>query len=87
MLAEYLKIPRNIIRKEPFPDVIPGISDELAIGLPYRKLDLILLGLEKQYALSQIMTEAQVSMEEIEKVMELLKRSQHMREIYVPGGL
>ena len=87
MIAEYLKIPQSIIKKAPFPDVIPGISDELAIGLPYRKLDLILLGLEKQYALSQIMTEAQVSMEEIEKVMELLKRSQHMREIYVPGGL
>lgn len=87
MLAEYLEIPQNIITKAPFPDVIPGLSDELAIGLPYRKLDLILLGLDKHYPLSQIITEAQVSMEEIEKVKELLKRSQHMREIYVPGGL
>jgi len=86
MVAEYLKIPRTVIRKAPFPDVIPGISDEEAIGLPYRKLDLILLGLEKRYPLSQIITEAEATTEEIEKVKELLKKSEHMREIYVPGA-
>jgi len=86
MLAEYLKIAHSVITKAPFPDVIPGISDEDAIGMPYKKLDLILLGLEKQYSLPQIIAEAEVSREEIEKVKQLLERSQHMREIYVPGA-
>jgi len=35
----------------------------------------------------RLMAEAEVSIEEIEKVRNLLKSSQHMREIYVPGGL
>jgi NAD+ synthase len=87
MLANYLKIPQKVITKVPSPDVIPGIADEGAIGLPYSKLDLILLGLEKNCPLPQIINEAQVSIEEIEKVKEFLNRSQHMREIYVPGGL
>jgi len=35
----------------------------------------------------RLMAEAEVSIEEIEKARNLLKSSQHMREIYVPGGL
>jgi len=87
MLAKYLRIPQQVITKAPSPDVIPGIRDEEAIGIPYSKLDLILLGLGKHCPLSQIITEAQVGIEEIEKVKELLERSKHMREIYMPGGL
>lgn len=45
-LAGYLGIPENIIDKPPSPDIITGLDDETAIGLPYEKLDLILLAVE-----------------------------------------
>jgi NAD+ synthase len=37
----------EIVNKAFSPDIIPGIVDEDAIGIPYEKLDLILLALEK----------------------------------------
>jgi len=41
-LARYLGVPKGIIEKPPSPDLIPGITDELALGMSYEKLDLIL---------------------------------------------
>jgi len=41
-LARYLGVPEEIIEKPPSPDLIPGITDELALGMSYEKLDLIL---------------------------------------------
>jgi len=41
-LARYLGVPQEIIEKPPSPDLIPGITDELALGMSYEKLDLIL---------------------------------------------
>ncbi len=42
-LARYLRVPAGIIAKPPSPDLIPGITDELALGIPYARLDRILL--------------------------------------------
>jgi len=87
MLAEYLKIPKTIVTKAFSPDVLPGIEDEEALGIPYRKLDLVLLGLEKDYPISKIMAEVEVSEEEIKKIKRLLEMSRHLREIYKPENL
>jgi NAD+ synthase len=53
-LARYLNIPSRIIEKPPSPDILPGIIDEEAIGIPYETLDLILLALEKGWEEDQI---------------------------------
>jgi NAD+ synthase len=41
-LARELGVPAPILRKAPSPDVVPGITDELALGIPYADLDRIL---------------------------------------------
>jgi len=47
-LAEYLDVPRKIIKKAPSPDVILGklITDEFVIGMSFEQLDSILYLLE-----------------------------------------
>ncbi len=78
-LARFLPIPEGIINKTPSPDIIPGITDEFAIGIPYEKLDLILLGLETNMEAEDIAAEVSIKREAVEYVAELVKRSAHMR--------
>jgi NAD+ synthase len=41
-LANYLQVPGTIQSQAPSPDMMKGITDEFAIGLPYRVIDLAL---------------------------------------------
>ena len=77
-LAGFLNVPQKIIDKAPSPDLIPGITDEFALGITYQKLDLILLGLEKKLEVKEI-AGIGVKAKTIEYVKELIKRSGHMR--------
>jgi len=81
-LANYLKIPTEIIEKSPAPDFLPGITDEDAIGLGYNKLDLILYTLEKGKLnkINKIIKKLNVTQKEIKYVKDLIKGSKHMRE-------
>jgi NAD+ synthase len=84
-LAHYLNIPSRILEKAPSPDIIPGgIADEEAIGMPYGKLDLILLALEKGWGCSEIAEALNVTEKDITYVNDLIQRSEHMRKIYTP---
>jgi len=84
-LARFLDIPSNIIEKPPSPDIIPGIIDEEAIGMPYEKLDLILLALEKGWENSEIARTLEVREKEVTYVRNLVQKSEHMRKTYIPG--
>ena len=53
-LARYLGVPQEIIDKPPSPDLIPGITDELALGISYAQLDRILLLLAQGRATIEI---------------------------------
>jgi NAD+ synthase len=77
-LARFLNIPKKIIDKAPSPDLIPGITDEFALGVTYEKLDLILFGLERNVETEEI-TKIGIKPETIEYVKELIRRSEHMR--------
>lgn len=81
-LANYLKIPAEIIEKSPAPDFLPGITDEDAIGLDYDKLDFILYALEKGKLnkINKIIKKLNVTQKEIKYVQDLAKGSKHMRE-------
>jgi NAD+ synthase len=83
-LARYLNIPSIFIEKSPSPDIIPGIIDEEAIGIPYEKLDLILLALEKGWEIFQIAKLLEIEKHKVIYVKNLIQRSNHMRIIYVP---
>ncbi len=45
-LAKYVGVPEVILNRHPAPDIIPGVTDEAAIGMKYSVLDKILLLLE-----------------------------------------
>ena len=53
-LARYLGVPQEIIDKPPSPDLIPGITDEITLGIPYAKLDRILSLLAQGRATKEI---------------------------------
>jgi len=82
-LARYLKIPNSILEKPPSPDIIPGITDEKAIGVSYDIVDLILAGLEKNWEISEIAKACNLSKEKVLYVKKLTENSEHMRKIFV----
>jgi NAD+ synthase len=83
-LARYLDIPSRIIEKPPSPDILPGIIDEEAIGIPYEKLDLILLALDKGWEIVEIAQALEIEEKEVRDVKNLIQKSEHMRKLYVP---
>ena len=84
-LARFLNIPSRIIEKPPSPDIIPGIIDEEAIGIPYEKLDLILLALEKGWEIFEIANSLETEEKKVVYVKNLTQKSEHMRKIYSPN--
>jgi NAD+ synthase len=84
-LAKYLDVPEEIIDSPPSPDLIPGITDEYAIGLSYEMLDLILHGLERGLPHEQIALQLECDPEVVDYVRGLKEKSKYKREIpYVP---
>jgi NAD+ synthase len=83
-LARYLNIPSRIIEKPPSPDILPGIVDEEAIGIPYEKLDLILLALKKGWEGDEITKVLGIEEKKMIYVKNLMQKSEHMRQLYVP---
>lgn len=53
-LARDLELPRAILEKPPSPDLIPGVTDEMILGMPYPELDGILMRLERGEDASQL---------------------------------
>jgi NAD+ synthase len=85
-LAKYLEIPSRIIEKSPSPDILPGITDEKAIGIPYEKLDLILLALEEGWEILDIVCFLGIKERDIIYIKNLIQKSEHMRNVYTPGN-
>ena len=80
-LARYLDVPQKIIDKAPSPDLLPGITDEYAIGMPYETVDLILYGLSNNMSKEEIAKELGIEADKVDYVIELNKKSKHMREL------
>lgn len=80
-LAEYLGIDERIRSKAPSPDLIPGIVDEYALGIDYLTLDNILWGIDHNMNTTQMIETYQVTQGQVDHVRELIKRSQHLRQL------
>ena len=78
-LAAFLGIPDEIISKPPSPDLLPGITDEYAIGLSYETLDRILWRLEVGMDTEEIVGTLGLEQDTVDYVRELTWRSSHMR--------
>jgi len=80
-LSGYLGVPDFIMDKESSPDLLSGITDEVALGISYEKLDLILLGLESNIPDVIIQKEIGCTEDTIEYVKRLISLSSHMRNL------
>jgi NAD+ synthase len=78
-LAAFLEIPQEITSKPPSPDLLPGITDEYAIGLSYETLDRILWRLEAGMDAEKIVETLGLEPDTVDYVRELMQRSAHMR--------
>jgi len=55
-LAAHVGIPAEILDQEPSPDMLKGITDQAALGLPYPKIDLILDGMDRGLSDGEMMS-------------------------------
>jgi NAD+ synthase len=84
-LARHLNIPARITKKPPSPDVMPGLTDdEEVIRISYEKMDLILLALEKGWKILDIVKVLGIEKDEVIYMKNLMKKSEHMRKIFIP---
>lgn len=70
-LARNLNLPEKIISKPPSPDLIPGITDEYALGIKYSELDKILEKIDKNVSLIG------EDKEKVKRVKELVKAAKY----------
>jgi NAD+ synthase len=80
-LAAHLGVPDEIVGKSPSPDLLPGITDEDALGIDYETLDRILDGLERGLDAAHVAATRAASDAQVHDVRELVRRSQHLREL------
>ena len=84
-LARYLDVPQEIIDKPPSPDLIPGITDELTLGISYEELDSILFLLADGASDEAVARALGTKGEAVIEVREAVKQAQKAREL--PIGL
>lgn len=77
-LAKYLNIPEPIIARPPSPDLLPGLTDELAIGLDYTTLDRVLWRLEQGMDTETIAGEIGLPPVQVRYVQTLSERAQRL---------
>jgi len=75
----YLGLPAEVIEQAPSPDMIKGMTDELAIGIDYASLDVILEGIGRGMPDERIV-EFGVSAEQIDHVRTMRSLSAWKRE-------
>jgi NAD+ synthase len=79
-LARKLGIPEKIIKKAPSAGLWKGQTDEGEMGITYRKLDAILLGIELGLDEKEIAERAETSAQEVRKIANTVRMSSHKRK-------
>ena len=89
-LASYLGLPAEITRQRPSPDMMRGLTDEGAIGLSYRTLDIILDGVESglpdEKLLARGLTRRQIALVREVNRLSSWKRGTNHTAFPVDGG-
>jgi NAD+ synthase len=82
MIAKYLGLPNKIIEKPSSPRLWKNHLAEKEIGLDYKTIDLILYGLfDLKMEKGEIALKLNISNDIIEKVINMIKNSQHKRSM------
>lgn len=81
-LAEFLKIPREIIQRTPTSDTYSAeqTQEEFFFQLPFHEMDLIWYGYENEFAASEVAKELQRSEDEIKAIYNNFSRKQKTTE-------
>lgn len=80
-LARYLGVPGAIIEKPPSAGLRPGQTDEEDLGMSYETLDRILYGIELNQDLERICEKTGEAQETVHLVSEMVRRSEHKRQM------
>ena len=78
-LAAYLGVPEEIIARPPSPDILPGLTDELAMELDYATLDRVLWRLERGMDVEAIAVELGLPPDRVRYVETLTCRAGYLR--------
>jgi NAD+ synthase len=78
-LANFIKLPVEIISKPPTAGLWKDQFDEKEFKLSYNKLDIILAGLERKIDISEIAKIASVKKAEVDRIKNMRLKSQHKR--------
>jgi NAD+ synthase len=78
-LARFLKLPARIYSKPSSPELWPGQTAENELGLSYKKLDLILWGLERWIGPGEISEELSIPLRTVKHVQARWQQSEHKR--------
>lgn len=78
-LARHLKLPVRIYSKESSPELWPGQTAENELGLDYRRIDLVLWGLERWMPVSEISRSLEVPLRTVERLRKRWLASEHKR--------
>jgi len=80
-LAKHLGVPDSIVQKKPSARLWKGQTDEDEMGIAYRDLDVILKGIEMGLDADEISRKFGVKKEDVAKVVEMVERSRHKRDL------
>ena len=78
-LAKKLEVPDNILQRVPTAELWEGQSDEEELGISYKTLDKILLGLERQTPISVISSKTGIEINSVSRIEALVKSTIHKR--------
>jgi NAD+ synthase len=79
-LARELGLPDKIVKKVPSAGLWKGQTDEGEIGIPYERLDAILLGIELGLDEKKIAERAETSVKEVGRIAKMVRLSSHKRK-------
>lgn len=82
-LAKYLKIPRELISKQPTAGLIKGQTDLSELKIGYKDLDKILVGLERKMSIEKISKFLDIDVSEIQRIKNMRIKSQHKRRLFL----
>jgi len=78
-LSSFLNLPKEFISKKPTAGLLPNQCDEDELGLSYKVLDVILMGLEKKTPFELIAKDAGVELNRVRMIHERIQKNQHKR--------
>ena len=78
-LSSFLNLPKQFISKKPTAGLLPNQCDEDELGLSYKVLDIILMGLEKKMPVELIAKDAGVELDRVRMIHEKIQKNQHKR--------